>query len=89
MVKRFKRFALEVMDVENVGSDLEIAYNGIIALENFYKEIGMPTRLKELEIYEDSFKALAYNYTFKGTRIIPDRIKIGYEDALAILELAK
>lgn len=88
-IERFKRFALEVMDVENKGSDEEIAFNGIIALEEFYKSIGMPTRLSELDIYEESFKDLAYNYTFKGTREIPDRVKIGYDEALAILELAK
>lgn len=88
-IPRFKRFALEVMNVENKGTDDEIAYKGIIALEEFYKSIDMPTRLSELEIYEDSFKDIAYNFTFKGKRVINDRVKIGYEEALEILKLAK
>ena len=88
-IKHFKRFAMEVMNVKDDGSDEEIAYKGIIELENFYHEIGMPITLKELNICEDSFPALAYNFTFKGKRTIKDRIEIGYDEALAILELAK
>ena len=47
---RFKKFALNVMQVEDVGSDEEIALKGIEAVENFYREIKMPTSLKELGI---------------------------------------
>ncbi len=47
---RFKKFALNVMQVENIGSDEEIALKGIEAVENFYREIKMPTSLKELGI---------------------------------------
>lgn len=88
-IKRFKRFALEVMNVSDNGSNDEIAYKGILALEEFYHQIGMPIRFSELEIYEDSFEEMAYNFTYKGKREIPDRIKIGYKEALDILKLAK
>ncbi|MBQ9486255.1 MAG: iron-containing alcohol dehydrogenase [Selenomonadaceae bacterium] len=47
---RFKKFALNVMQVEDAGSDEEIALKGIEAVENFYREIKMPTSLKELGI---------------------------------------
>ncbi len=47
---RFKKFALNVMGVENVGSDEEIAVKGIEALEAFYREIKMPTNLRELGV---------------------------------------
>ena len=47
---RFKRFALNVMDVENTGSDEEIALRGIEAMEDFYRSIGMPTNLRELGV---------------------------------------
>ncbi len=88
-VKRFKRFACEVMGVDSKGSDDAQAYEGIIKLEQFYKKIGMPTTLKELGVYEEDFEKIAYNFTFKGTRVVHDRINIGYDEALEILKLAK
>ncbi len=47
---RFKRFALNVMEVEDRGSDEEIALCGIEAMEDFYRSIDMPTNLRELGI---------------------------------------
>ena len=47
---RFKRFALNVMEVEDQGSDEEIAMRGIEAMEDFYRQIKMPTNLRELGI---------------------------------------
>ena len=47
---RFKRFAINVMDVEDKGSDEEIALKGIEALEDFFRKINMPTNLRELGV---------------------------------------
>ena len=47
---RFKKFALNVMDVENKGTDEEIALRGIEAMEDFYRSIKMPTNLRELGV---------------------------------------
>jgi len=47
---RFKRFALNVMGVANEGTDEEIALRGIEAMEDFYREIKMPTNLRELGV---------------------------------------
>ena len=47
---RFKRFALKVMEVEDVGTDEEIALRGIEAMEDFYRSINMPTNLRELGV---------------------------------------
>ena len=47
---RFKRFALNVMGVANEGSDEEIALRGIEDMEDFYREIKMPTNLRELGV---------------------------------------
>lgn len=49
-LSRFKKFALNVMGVENCGTDEEIALKGIEALEAFYREINMPTNLRELGV---------------------------------------
>lgn len=47
---RFKKFALNVMEVEDKGTDEEIALRGIEAMENFYRSINMPTNLRELGV---------------------------------------
>ncbi len=47
---RFKKYALNVMGVENKGTDEEIALRGIEATEEFYRSIHMPTNLRELGV---------------------------------------
>lgn len=47
---RFVRFAKNVMGVTGAGADEEIAEAGILAMEDFYHEIGMPVNMKELGI---------------------------------------
>jgi alcohol dehydrogenase YqhD (iron-dependent ADH family) len=47
---RFKKFAINVMDVEDKGTDEEIALRGIEAVEDFYRSIHMPTNLRELGV---------------------------------------
>ena len=47
---RFRKFALNVMDVEDTGTDEEIALRGIEAMEDFYRSIHMPTNLRELGV---------------------------------------
>ena len=47
---RFKKFALNVMGVPNSGTDEEIALKGIESMEDFYREIKMPTNLHELGV---------------------------------------
>lgn len=60
-VPRFKKFAVNVMGVAASGSDEEIALKGIEALENFFREIKMPTSFKELGVTptEDELKEMA------------------------------
>ena len=48
---RFTMFAINVMGVENTGTDEEIALSGIEKMEDFYREIKMPTNLRELGVY--------------------------------------
>lgn len=47
---RFYRFAVHVMGILEQGGDEEVALQGIEAMEDFYRSIGMPTSLKELGI---------------------------------------
>ena len=59
---RFKRFAVNVMGVEAVGSDEEIALKGIEAMEAFYRRIHMPTNLRELGVNptEEDLETMAH-----------------------------
>ena len=47
---RFKRYAINVMGISATGTDEEIALKGIEAMEDFYREIKMPTNLRELGV---------------------------------------
>ena len=59
---RFKKFALNVMEVENAGTDEEIALRGIEAMEDFYRKIKMPTNLRELGVKatEEDLRTMAH-----------------------------
>ena len=50
------------MDVENTGSDEEIALRGIEAMEDFYRSINMPTNLRELGVNatDEDLKLMAH-----------------------------
>lgn len=58
---RFVKFATDVMGVEPAASDEETALAGIAAMEDFFREIDMPTTMKELGIEptEEQIKELA------------------------------
>ncbi len=47
---RFVKFARNVMGVTGEGSDAEIVERGIQAVEQFYRDIHMPTNMRELGI---------------------------------------
>ena len=88
---RFKKFAINVMDVEPVGTDEEIALKGIEAVEDFYREIKMPTNLRELGVNatDEDLKVMAHKCAVgvgggKGSaRFLKE------EDMLAIYEAAR
>ena len=60
---RFKKYAINVMGVSpSADSDEEIALKGIEAMEDFYREIKMPTNLRELGVNatDDDLKLMAH-----------------------------
>ncbi len=87
---RFVRFALRVMDVPEEGSDGEIALKGIGAMEEFYRQIGMPTNLRELGVKpsEEELRLMAHKCAVgvggaKGSAMV-----LREEDMLAIFRAA-
>ena len=86
-INRFAKFAYEVMGIEKTDDIETDALKGIEALKEYFKEIGMPTSMKDLDIDETYFKDLAYNTTFNKTRVLPDIITIGEDETYKILQL--
>ena len=57
---RFVRFAKEIWNVDATGkTDEEVASEGIDALEAFIKEIGIPTRLRDIGAKEETLREIA------------------------------
>lgn len=60
-ISRFKKYAINVWHVDNIGSDYDIAIKGIERTEDFFKSIGMPTSLAEFgfEVDDNIIEELA------------------------------
>lgn len=87
---RFTRFALCVMGVDADGTAEEIAAKGIAQMEAFYREIHMPTNMRELGITptEEELKEMAHKCAVgvggeKGSAKV-----LNEADMLAILKAA-
>ncbi len=90
VLPRFVKFAVNVMQVPRVGSSEEIALKGIEALENFFREIGMPTSIHELgyDLTPEQVEELAEKFHIaaggkKGTAKVLQK-----PDMLAIYKMA-
>ncbi len=89
-VKRFCRFAVNVMGVEpDFFHEEETALKGIAALENFYRSIGMPVTLKELGVPDTQLRELAEKVKRNPDGTVGQFVKLNTEDCLAIYELAR
>lgn len=79
---KFKRFAINVWNVENKGTDKEIALKGLDALEAWMREIGVVLSCKELGANPDNFDDI-----IRGTFLLSDGYKtLTKEDVRKILE---
>lgn len=88
---RFKRYALNVMGVADSGSDEEIALKGIEAMEDFYREIKMPTSLRELGVNasDEDLKLMAHK-CYVGTGGPKGSAKLlNEEDMLEIYKMSR
>ena len=89
---RFKKYAINVMGVPaDAGSDEEIALKGIEAMEDFYREINMPTNLKELGVNAtDEDLALMAHKCAVGVNGAKGSAKLLHEeDMLAIYKMSR
>ena len=84
-VERFSKFARNVWGVVE-GDDLSASEKGIEAMSKYFKELGMPTTLKEFGIEQGKEGRLAELCTFNKTRVIENYIPLGYEEIKEIFE---
>lgn len=75
------------------GIDMDFAHPertallGIEATENYFKSIGMPVRLRELDIDDSKIDEMAEKCTFFGKRVLRDYIPLGKEEIKKIYQL--
>ncbi len=87
---RFKRFAINVMGVADEGTDEEIALRGIEAMEDFYREIKMPTNLRELGVKatEEDLELMAHKCAVGVNGGMGSARFLREEDMLAIFRMS-
>ena len=89
----FVQFAVNVMGVEKSFRDPDaIVLEGIRRLRAFFKSIGLPTTLKEIDINEDRLEEMAKKATkaaFGTEYAIGGLKKLHWQDVLEIYKLVK
>ncbi|HBF38530.1 MAG TPA: NADH-dependent alcohol dehydrogenase, partial [Firmicutes bacterium] len=88
-LERFIQFAVRVWDVEYDFENPEwTALEGIHRLENFYRQIGMPITLQELNIPDDRLEEMAKKSIKPWASFVGAVSKFNRDDVLAVLKLA-
>lgn len=82
-VQKFKRYAVNVWDVDPAGkTDEQIAYEGLDRMEAYMKEIGLVMHISELGVTEDMLEGIA-----DGTFIMQGGYRVlTHEDVVQILK---
>jgi len=88
-INRFVQFASRVWNIEiDFHNQEKTALAGIAALENFFVSIGMPVRLKDMNIKPDRLEEMADKATGNNSYTIGGFVKLNRNDVLEILKLA-
>ena len=89
---RFAQLAVNVFGIPyTAGAEEKIALEGIEAMEAFFKSIGMPTRISDMDIHltDEQIKELAYKCSFNNTRTIGGFKALNIDDMEKIYQMAK
>ena len=87
---RFVKFAVEVMEVDRGADDEETIERGIRAMEQFYRDINMPTNMKELgvEPTEEQIAFMAASCEEKAGGANGVVVPLKKEDMISIYRMA-
>ena len=87
---RFCQYAVRVWGVPYDERDQEkTALAGIKATEDYFTEIGMPTRLSAFDIQDIRIEEMAEKCTFWGSRTLPGYVDLGKKEIMEIFNLAR
>lgn len=88
-IPRFTQFAHNVW---NLDIDFEHPENTVLKAidlqEQYYREIGMPTNLRQLDVKEEDLEILALKCSRNKTRTLAGDRELGYDEMLAIYKMA-
>lgn len=88
--EKFAQFAHRVFDMEYQFDNMEeTIHKGIEALEHFYRQMGLPIRLSDLNIGEDRFEEMAKKATDNDAYTIGGLNSLSSADIIKIYELAR
>ena len=77
-LQKFKRFAVNVWDVNPIGkTEEQVAQEGLNAMENWMRELGLVMNLSQLGATEDMLEGIA-----NGTIIMPGGYKVLEHDEI-------
>ena len=80
-IERWTKFSKYLFDTEDVLKAIDMQ-------EEFYKSLGMPISLKELNVKEEDLEVLAYNASRGKTRVLDGYKPLGYEEMLDIYKMS-
>lgn len=84
-IPRFAQFARRVWGIREA-EDETAARLGIEAMAAYFAELGMPARLRDFGVTEESLPKLADLCTYHGTRVVKSYIPLDYDTCLAIFQ---
>ncbi|MBS5283788.1 MAG: iron-containing alcohol dehydrogenase [Clostridiales bacterium] len=87
--ERFARYAVKVWNLEmDFENPMNTALAGIQATEDFFKSLGMPVSLRELEVDPDRLEEMAVKCTNMGKRTLAGIRELGKDEMLEIYRMA-
>lgn len=88
-IPRFLQYAHNVWNLDIDFEHPEVTINRAIDMqEDYYRSIGMPVSLRELDVKEEDLEKLALACSRNKTRTLTGYMPLGYEDMLAIYKMA-
>ena len=86
---RFNQWAKNVWNVDTDFEHPEYSIEKAIDMqEEYYKKLGMPTSLRELDVKEEDLPTLALNCSRNKGRVLPGYMELDYDKILDIYKMA-
>ncbi|HCG63250.1 MAG: butanol dehydrogenase [Spirochaetes bacterium GWC2_52_13] len=88
-VRKFAQGAERIWGVEmDYDHPERTAEQGIVAMKEYFKSLGMPVTMKELGIDPSEYQTLADMTTYGNTKPLPSYVALGSEEIVEIFKLA-